>query len=88
MKSSLSNKFLFLLHIPPPVHGSSMVGLSIVKSKAINENFNCRFVNILASKNIKGTGSVTVFKVFGAILLFLKILGQIGRASCREKVYI
>lgn len=31
-----NNRILFLLHLPPPIHGSSMVGKWINKSKLVN----------------------------------------------------
>lgn len=76
MKNSSLDKFLFLLHIPPPVHGSSMVGLSIVESKLVNESFDCRFINVLASKNITETGSFSLSKLWGAVRIFIKILRE------------
>ena len=39
----LKSKILFILHIPPPVHGSSMVGQYIKESKIIQEEFDCRY---------------------------------------------
>ena len=34
----MNSKFMFILHVPPPIHGSSIVGATIKSSKKINEN--------------------------------------------------
>jgi hypothetical protein len=34
------NKILFILHLPPPVHGAAMMGKYIQESKIINTKFN------------------------------------------------
>lgn len=70
----MKTKILFLLHLPPPVHGSSMVGLMIKESKELNETFDCRFINLLASANVKETGKITFKKAFGFIVTWFEIL--------------
>ena len=42
-----NNKILFLLHLPPPVHGSSMVGQLIRDSRLINGSFDTKYINLL-----------------------------------------
>lgn len=64
---------LFLLHLPPPVHGSSLVGQSIQQSQAINSAFQCAFINLLASKKLDDAGRVNFYKFYG----YFKILGQL-----------
>jgi len=66
-------KALFLLHIPPPVHGSSIVGKTIMESKAINDAFDCRYVNLGTSASIDEIGKGGLRKVFR----FLSILGKV-----------
>ena len=38
-------KVLFIMHMPPPVHGASMMGQYIHDSKLISESFECRYIN-------------------------------------------
>ncbi len=47
----MKKKILFIMHLPPPVHGQSMVCNQIRHSKAINNEFECRYVNLSASRN-------------------------------------
>lgn len=70
-------KILFLLHLPPPVHGSSMVGKWIKESEIINDSFKCSYVNLLASKQVHQTGRVTVEKIIGMFSVFLKLINQL-----------
>jgi glycosyltransferase involved in cell wall biosynthesis len=64
---------LFILHIPPPVHGSSVVGKAIMESKLINEAFDCRYINLGTSVSIDEIGKGGMRKIFR----YASILGQI-----------
>ncbi|MBN9352239.1 MAG: WecB/TagA/CpsF family glycosyltransferase [Chitinophagaceae bacterium] len=70
-------RILFLLHLPPPVHGSSMVGKWIRESKLINENFDARYINLLASKSIQETGHVSAGKIFGFVKIWFRIFFEL-----------
>lgn len=45
-----SAKILFIVPLPPPVHGSSMVCRQIQQSEKINAAFDCRYVNLSTSR--------------------------------------
>ncbi|MDD2305495.1 MAG: glycosyltransferase family 4 protein [Prolixibacteraceae bacterium] len=77
----MKKKILFLLHIPPPVHGSSIVGLFIKESVLINEEFNCSYINLLASQNVAESGVVS----FGKILGFLRTFYQVFISLLRNR---
>lgn len=66
-------RILFILHLPPPIHGSSVVGLQIKETKVINTNFDCRYINLGTSKTIYEIGKNTS----GKILRYLSILCQV-----------
>ena len=44
------SRILFIVPLPPPVHGSSMVCRQIQQSEKINAAFDCRFVNLSTSR--------------------------------------
>lgn len=69
----IKNKVLFILHLPPPVHGSSVVGLHIKESKVINATFDCRFINLGTSATIDEIGK----NAFGKIIRYFSILWQV-----------
>ena len=52
MKSSI----LFIMHMPPPVHGAAMVGKYIHDSKVINEAFDCHYFNLTLARNLEDIG--------------------------------
>jgi len=70
---------LFILHLPPPVHGSSMVGKSIMDSELINSSFECRYVNLLMSRTINETGKPGLIKVLRFMRVWFSVLGEIIR---------
>lgn len=72
-------KIIFLLHLPPPVHGSSVVGLSIKESKIINKMFKGFYVNLLASHNIEEAGIIKFKKLLNFISTCFKIIFSIIR---------
>jgi len=49
-------KVLFVMHMPPPVHGSTMMGQYIHDSKLINDNYECRFINESLSVSVSEVG--------------------------------
>lgn len=56
-------KILFILHLPPPVHGSSMVGQYIKNSVIINEEFEGHYINLGTSKSIEEIGKKPLAKI-------------------------
>lgn len=49
-------KILFILHLPPPIHGAAMMGKYIYDSRIINEAFDCSYINLTLAKNIQDIG--------------------------------
>ncbi len=60
----MNHKILFLLHLPPPVHGSSIIGALIKDSQQVNDSFNCRYLNLLASQKVSDSGKLSLRKLF------------------------
>lgn len=72
---------LFIMHMPPPIHGASAVGLSIKESKLINSSFDCRYINITTAKNLEDIGKGDFHK-YG---LFIKKVIQVLKTIRRMK---
>ena len=49
-------KILFILHMPPPVHGAAMMGKYIHDSKLINGTFECKYINLTLAKDLNDIG--------------------------------
>ena len=44
------------MHMPPPVHGASMMGKYIHDSKLIDQTFDCRYINLTLAKDLSDIG--------------------------------
>lgn len=66
---------LFILHLPPPVHGAAMMGKYIHDSKLINESFDCHYINLTTAKNLEDIGHFRL----GKIVEFVKLLHRIRK---------
>ena len=49
-------KILFVLHLPPPVHGASVMGQTIHASRALNEAFETVYVDLTLASDLKDVG--------------------------------
>lgn len=69
-----NNKILFLLHLPPPVHGSSIVGQKIMYSELINSSFKTKYINLLMSRKVEESGKTKISKLLRFIISWFKLL--------------
>ena len=60
-------KVLFIMHMPPPVHGAAMVGKYIHDSKIVNDSFDCRYENMMLASSLEDIGKGGVKKVFNLV---------------------
>ena len=65
---------LFILHLPPPVHGAANIGLSIKQSHLINTSFNCDYINLTTQASLQDMGKSNLKKVFILLRLYHKII--------------
>lgn len=80
-------RILFVLHMPPPVHGAAMVGQYIHDSNLINSEFDCHYINWATASGLEDIGKFKIKK----LLLFWKLLCNIIQAVRKIKpslVYI
>ena len=70
-------KVLFILHLPPPVHGPAVIGEFIRQSKKINSEFDCTFLNLSTSSSINELGSGSLSKFFRFLQLIVKVKWQL-----------
>lgn len=72
------SRILFIIPLPPPVHGSAMVSQYIKDSKLIRDSFDCDFVNLSTSRKMDEIGKRSIMKIFrflgSYISIFLKLL--------------
>ena len=64
------NKLLFVLHLPPPVHGAATVGKYIRDSELINSEFSCHYINLTTASSLEDIGHIN----FRKLLAFAKLV--------------
>lgn len=67
-------KILFIMHMPPPVHGAAMMGKYIYESKLINDKFECHYINLTTAKSLQDIGKGGIKKLWKFICLLTKIV--------------
>lgn len=70
-----NNRVLFILHLPPPIHGAAMIGKYIHDSQIINKELNCRFINLATAKDLSDIGKIRIKK----LVQFYKLLRHIQK---------
>ena len=68
-------KILFILHYPPPIHGSSLVGGYIKASRIINETFDCRYINLGTSASVEEIGKNPA----GKMIRYIRLIWQVKK---------
>lgn len=70
---SMKPNILFIMHMPPPVHGASMVGQFIHDSKLINSSFDCHYVNMAVATRLDEIGKGGWNKVKGVLKKLMEV---------------
>lgn len=83
----LKPRILFILHLPPPVHGAAMMGQYIHDSKVINERFDCHYINLTTAKSLQDIGKGGVKKLWRFFCLLLRIVKELVRVK-PQLVYV
>lgn len=64
---------LAILHLPPPIHGASMVGQYIHESVLLQDTFETTFVNLTTSASIEDIGKGFFKKIVPFIKLYFRV---------------
>lgn len=78
---------LFILHMPPPVHGASMMGKYIHDSQVVNEAFDCHYINLTTAKNLADIGKVGLRKLIQFVQLLSRIRKEVKKLK-PQLVYV
>lgn len=70
-------KILFLLHLPPPIHGAALMGDYIRNSLLIRNAFDCRFINLQTSRTLAEIGKGKWRKIWTVVLLYARVLSAL-----------
>jgi len=73
----MQKKILFLIPLPPPLHGSSFINNEIHNSKVINKRFSIVFLNSSPSKKFEEIEKFSLNKIFNSIYILIKLIFNI-----------
>lgn len=77
----MKDTILFILHLPPPIHGAATMGKYIEESKLINSNFDCHYINLTTAKSIVDIGKFRLNKFVSYIKLLNNIRNKIKQCK-------
>ena len=83
----MKTRILFILHLPPPIHGAAMMGKYIQESELINSSFDCFCINLATAGSLSDIGHVSLEKLLKYLLL-LRYISHVVKEICPELVYI
>lgn len=78
---------LFVMHMPPPVHGASMMGKYIHDSELINLEFNCHYINLTTASKLEDIGTMSISKIWYFVHL-IKLIWDKVREVTPDLVYV
>lgn len=67
-------RILFIVPLPPPVHGSAMVSQYIKESRLIQDSFHTEFVNLSTSRQMNEIGKKGMKKLVRFVGAYFKVL--------------
>jgi glycosyltransferase involved in cell wall biosynthesis len=70
-------KILFMIQIPPPVHGAALRNLSLYESKLLHDNFNIRLAPLAFADSIYSIGKFSLKKLFKSFQYAFKLIGTL-----------
>lgn len=71
-------KILFILHLPPPIHGAAMMGKYIQESELVNSSFDCFCINLATAGSLSDIGHISLKK---AVEVFLSSKAYFSRCK-------
>ena len=80
-------RILFILHLPPPIHGAAMMGKYIQESELVNSSFDCFCINLATAGSLSDIGHISLKKLLKYFFL-LKHISHVVREIRPELVYI
>lgn len=66
-------RLLLILHYPPPLHGASKIGTTIINCQKLRIAYNCKFIKIKSSDEIEEGGKVSLKKIVYFFGTFIEV---------------
>lgn len=87
MAQNVKPTVLFILHLPPPVHGAAMVGKYIHDSRIVNDKFRCHYINLTTARTLQDIGKGGLGKLWRFAGLLARIIYKV-REVRPQLVYV
>lgn len=85
--SSAKPRILFILHLPPPVHGAAVMGKIVRDSRLLADSFEAHWINLSASASLAEIGRISLRKL-GFLVRLLRRIRQEMRSFRPDAVYL
>jgi len=73
----MKKKILFLVQLPPPTHGASLMNKTIIDNKKVNLVFKIDVLPIQLANSMKDIGDFSIAKVFNAFKSYFKLIKKL-----------
>ena len=83
----IKRRILFILHLPPPVHGAALAGAAIRDSGLVNDLFDTRYINLSASVTLEEVGRFSFKKIRSVFRLVREVRRTVARWK-PDQVYL
>ena len=70
-------RLLFIVQLPPPLHGASLMNSQIVNSNILRSNFNIETVNLHFAESIQELGKFSFEKVYRTFAYGIEIVKKV-----------
>jgi glycosyltransferase involved in cell wall biosynthesis len=81
IKEGYRQKILLIVHLPPPIHGASLINKLIQDSTFFNSRFETKYINLSTSKQILEIGKFNLYKIITAITIQMRVLFNLSMRS-------
>ena len=87
MTAEKKEKILFIMQLPPPVHGVSVMSKLIKDSTLINSSFICEYINLATATGIGDLQKNSFSKYITTLSIFSQLLKKLT-TNRYSKIYI
>jgi glycosyltransferase involved in cell wall biosynthesis len=79
-------KILLIMHLPPPLHGTSMMNAIVAENRYLKDTFDVRIVPIQFARNVSESGRFAISKIWKTVRLATDVLKEMV-TFCPDVVY-
>lgn len=77
MNKTDENRVLFLIQVPPPIHGASIMNQSVYNAISSDTQFKTRLISLNFARDLDDLQKVRIGKVFKALAILFKLIWQL-----------